>query len=482
METSAIRLYLCVILVFIAFNINANNTTSTFFTDPELDEEAIMARIKEMKSDVIPPRYDAVVRSYLHTYTIRLRDHSERVLGDRLVYFPMFEQKLAENDVPTDMKYLSIVESALEPTAVSRVGATGLWQFMPETGKYFGLEISKLVDERRDPEASTEAAIVFLKRLYKRFGSWELALAGYNSGGGRVSRAVKRGRSKNFWRIRRYLPRETRNYVPAFVAATYLVKYYEEHDLTPQYPSLDMQFTETTPVFDTITFYEIAQITGLPLETIEMLNPAYLQKKIPGREMGYPLVLPSRVMPAFKDYQDALRPDYKVRARIQSIPVYVRSTNLKVNQEYRKSFYYPFEGELLESVANKTGCSLHQLRAWNAAIESDTLNEKQEIVFYSAKKIRRFRLNETIPYFEFIPNPLPPVNVKRDEGDKIILLKKRLIERDGFIWYRLEEESTPFLVSQKLSFIEYNTILRLNDLKSNKVFPKGHELKIQRLK
>jgi membrane-bound lytic murein transglycosylase D len=265
MEPSAMKRYALLALFCVLGGVlNASNESNLTDPEPEYDEPAIIERINKMENEVVPPRYDDIVKSYLTTYTIKKREKAENILGQQVVYFPLFEKKLEEANLPTDLKYLSVVESALNPKAVSRVGATGLWQFMPATGEYYGLEINSVVDERSDPHRSTEAAIEYLSRLYDRFGNWELAIAAYNSGGGRVSRAIKRSRSKNFWKVRRYLPRETRNYVPAFIAANYLIKHYQEHELTPRYPELDQQITESIMVYDHTSFYEVAQVTELP--------------------------------------------------------------------------------------------------------------------------------------------------------------------------------------------------------------------------
>ena len=213
-----------------------------FASSPATFEETEVARrVELMNSEVVQPRYDVVVRSYLRTYLVNHRAKAQKILGRSVLYFPVFEDFLRRNNLPLDLKYLPIVESALEPKATSRVGAAGLWQFMPSTGRMYGLQVDDMVDERRDPLKSTEAAVVHLQDLFEKFENWELAIAAYNSGSGRVSRAVKRARSTSYWKIRGYLPRETANYVPAFIAASYLVRYFEEHGLEQEYPSLDLQ-------------------------------------------------------------------------------------------------------------------------------------------------------------------------------------------------------------------------------------------------
>ena len=197
--------------------------------DPVYDEAAVIERLKSIENPLVENRYNSIVRGYIKGYLFWNRDKTERILGRTVLYFPLMEEYLSKRNMPDKLKYLSVVESALYPHGVSRVGAVGLWQFMPETGKEYGLEINEFVDERKDPNKSTQAALDYLSRQYMKYGDWALALAAYKSGSGRVSRAIKRGRSKNFWRIRRYLPRETRNYVPAYIAATYMMEYYKEH-------------------------------------------------------------------------------------------------------------------------------------------------------------------------------------------------------------------------------------------------------------
>jgi membrane-bound lytic murein transglycosylase D len=389
MEPSAMKRYALLALFCVLGGVlNASNESNLTDPEPEYDEPAIIERINKMENEVVPPRYDNIVKSYLTTYTIKKREKAENILGQQVVYFPLFEKKLEEANLPTDLKYLSVVESALNPKAVSRVGATGLWQFMPATGEYYGLEINSVVDERSDPHRSTEAAIEYLSRLYDRFGNWELAIAAYNSGGGRVSRAIKRSRSKNFWKVRSYLPRETRNYVPAFIAANYLIKHYQEHELTPRYPELDQQITESIMVYDHTSFYEVAQVTELPLDMIEALNPAYLQGFIPARQKGYYLTLPKRVMPAFKDYIDQKRPDFEARLRVQSTPVYISKPEAEDHKLYEKSFYTVLEGESLESIAEKIGCTVHQLKAWNH-LHTSEIKPGRQLSLYSPKKIKR---------------------------------------------------------------------------------------------
>jgi len=269
-------------LLFVYFfvttgNISAQYSQSVTTTDntiPLYTDEEIRMRLRNIASCVIP-RYTDVVKGYIRTYTIKKRDKTERMLGKTVMYFPIFQKYAKEYGLPDALKYLSVTESALDPIAISSAKAVGLWQFMKLTGEEYGLRIDATVDERRDPHLSTDAAMRYLQRQYKRFGNWPLAIAAYNSGGGNVSRAVRRGRSKNFWKIRKYLPKETRNYVPAYIAAAYLLQNYEQHNLNPIYPEMDLQLTDAVKVYDNLDFNQISAMTGLSITTIRALNPSY---------------------------------------------------------------------------------------------------------------------------------------------------------------------------------------------------------------
>lgn len=445
--------------------------------DNGLDEAAITARIKEMKSEVVPPRFDNVVRSYLRTYLIYNRPKAESILGKSVMYFPIFEKHLRENKMPLDLKYLSVVESALEPKAISRARAVGLWQFMAPTAKEYGLKIDSNVDERYDPEKSTEAAVAYLKDLYRRFDDWSLALAAYNSGSGRVSRAIKRARSKDFWVIRHYLPRETRNYVPAFVAATYLMHHYEAHDLAPAYPPLDMQITETIKVYDEFLFEELAQLSELPLETIEILNPAYKKGIIPANEKGNYITLPKRLMTAFKDYVAARRPDTRY-SQIASSPIYVSGMRRDVNSNYIKSIYIVREGESLETIAKLLKCSVHQLKAWNT-LSSIKLSVGQELTVYYPKELKRFRQEElrivpVIPVAAITTLEPPSSSIKNLSVTDAFLL-------DRYIHYTVKRRERLRDIADKFPDISMQQLELLNQMEGKKMLKPGDIIKIQRL-
>lgn len=373
---------------------------NAFGHPPVYDEAIVKERLQQIEDPLFELKYNNVVRGYITGYLIRNRRTAELITGRSLLYFPLIESYLEQEDMPEKLKYLPVVESALRPHAISPVGACGLWQFMPGTAGDHGLKIDDYVDERLDPHKSTKAALEYLKREYDKYGSWMLALAAYNGGSGRVARAVKRGRSKDFWRIRRYLPRETRNYVPAYIAATYLMEYYKEHGVEPDYPTLEMQITESISIYNAISFYRIAQLTGLPLETIKALNPSFKRDLIPTDERGHYLILPKRVMPAVEDYLEAQQLDHFSADFFDDKPV--EALSAAPGKKYEHTLYHAKDGETIGQVAHKLKCSVHQLKAWNPTL-LDSLSTGQTLVVYFPKELRRFKPFKTVPPLACIP-------------------------------------------------------------------------------
>lgn len=472
------------------------------------DDATINARFGEMNC-LVKPKLTPAVRSYMKTYLQLRRAHSEVILGKTVMYFPMFEKKFREHDMPEDLKYLSIVESALRPKATSRVGAGGLWQFMPETGYSYGLEINEYRDDRSDPEMSTEAAIAYLKNAHNRFGNWELALAAYNSGAGRVNRAVRRARSKNFWKIQRYLPRETRAYVPAFIAATYLCKYYADHGLTPQYPSLDMQMTQTVKIYDHISFYKIGQLTGLSQYVIEDLNPAYNMGFVPANGKGYTLTLPKRVMQTVLDYLSHIkRPDGNQRdlsLAVTSVTIKSRPIKTDTRDEYFESMYTVQEGETMERIAEMYGITKNNIMAWNN-LTSPYAYVGQELKIFHPHKIERWsprtETEEAPPIESLALTPFAVAgldeNMRATRVEKATSYKKKRAKkaevkstdvkkkaagnatkmRGNYIYYRLEAGESLQDAADKFPGVRLQDILELNKLKKVR---KGLKIRIKKI-
>lgn len=263
-------------------------------------------RLKKMPTAIEMP-FNEVVKSYIEMYTGRKRGLVETMLGMSTYYMPIFEEALEREGMPLELKYLPIVESALNPDAVSRAGATGLWQFMLATGRDMGLEISTLVDERRDPLRSSEAAARFLKQLFNIYGDWSLAIAAYNCGPGNVNKALRLagGGKKDFWEIYPYLPKETKGYVPVFIAANYVMNYYDKHGISPALARRPI-LTDTVHVNERVHFNQISEVLNIPVSALRTLNPQYRQDIIPGNVHPYVLILPSHQALAFTVSRDSI--------------------------------------------------------------------------------------------------------------------------------------------------------------------------------
>lgn len=256
---------------------------------------------------VIPLAFNPYVKAYIDMYTVRRREQVNRMLGIGELYFPIFEQELDRRKMPIELKYLPVIESALNPNAVSKVGATGLWQIMYSTGKWLSLDIHSYLDERRDPYRSTEAAVEYLNRMYGTYGDWLLVIAAYNCGPGNVNKAIKRSGGKmTFWEIRPYLPQETRGYVPAFIAAMYVLHYFEDYKFVPQHTGFTYNQTDTVMVYQQVTLARIADVLGMEQLELEFLNPALTKSEIPPSKQGYALKLPITRIAAFEQFRDSI--------------------------------------------------------------------------------------------------------------------------------------------------------------------------------
>lgn len=301
------------------------------------------------------------VKSYIRTYTFTKQTNTRKMLGKRLTYFPIFEKKLKEYGLPTDLKYLSVVESALNPNAVSRVGAVGLWQFMPATGREYDLATNAAVEERSNVVKSSDAAARYLKHLYTQYNDWALALAAYNSGPTRVNSAIRRAGSRNFWKIQRYLPKETSNYVPAFIAATYICNFHSLHNLEAENPDYDEQLTDFIKVYDGMSFGAIADATGIGYAVVERLNPGFKRKYVPPSKDGYFVILPQRVMPAFVRYLNGLGSRKYMPERDYNALI----SNDFGDGKYYKSTFTNTTLEHIDKIAESLGYSPEHLKAWN---------------------------------------------------------------------------------------------------------------------
>lgn len=345
--------------------IDLGKDCSTSTINPQFSDSVYIDRLSRMPVIMEMP-YNDIVRKFIDTYTGRLRNQVSFMLSACNFYMPIFEEALDAYNLPLELKYLPIIESALNPSAVSRAGATGLWQFMLSTGKLYGLESNSLVDERRDPIKATWAAARYLKDMYDIYKDWNLVIAAYNCGPGNINKAIRRADGKtDYWAIYNYLPRETRGYVPAFIAANYVMTYYCKHNICPMETNIP-QSTDTVQVNRNLHFEQIADICHVPIEEIKSLNPQYKRNIVPGDSKPRTLRLPTEAISAFLDNQDTIYAHrsaelFKNRRTVASI-----NSGSKAAQGNGELTYYRIrKGDTLGGIARKFGVSVRQLRNWN---------------------------------------------------------------------------------------------------------------------
>lgn len=285
--------------------LSTDNDCKTTDENPVFSKEEYMSRLHRMPTIIEMP-WSEVVQACIDRYTVKSRRQVSYLLGACNFYMPFFEEALEAYQLPLELKYLPIIESALNPSAVSHAGAAGLWQFMPSAGKAYGLEMNTLVDERRDPVKSSWAAARLLRDLYNLFGDWHLAIAAYNCGPENINKAIRRaGGEKDYWKIYSYLPRETRGYVPAFIAANYVMTYYCEHNICPMQTQLPVK-TDTVMLDRNVTFQQISSVCGFSIDMLRSLNPQYRRDIVPGATALSSLRLPVGDVTRFIDLQDSV--------------------------------------------------------------------------------------------------------------------------------------------------------------------------------
>lgn len=329
---------------------------------PVYSDSVYYQRLRELDAATpIPLTYNQYVKDYIELYAVKKRGLTQKVMGLAQIYFPMFEEQLDKFNMPLELKYLAIVESALNPEARSRVGATGLWQFMYGTGKVYNLNVTSFVDDRRDPIRSTVAACEHMNDLYKMYKDWLLVLAAYNSGAGNVNKAIRRSGGKmDFWQIRPFLPLETRGYVPAFIGVTYVMSYAAEHNLRPITPHINHYEIDTVTVKDFLTFNQISENIQVPVEDLQFLNPSFKSGVIPAVPgKPYAIRLPKKYIPAFVNNEAQL---YALRAQKNTEQEQLVSTMKTVTQA---EYHRVKRGENLGLISNKYRCSVSDLKRWN---------------------------------------------------------------------------------------------------------------------
>ena len=406
--------------------------------------------------------YNEVVRNCINLYVDRRRNSVEYMLGLENFYFPMIEQILDEHQLPLELKYLAIIESALNPIALSRAGASGLWQFMLPTGKQYDLEINSLIDERRDPVKSTYAACRFLSDLYAIYGDWNLVIAAYNCGGGNVNKAIRRANgSTDYWKIYPYLPKETRSYVPLFIAANYVMNYHAQHQLYPVETTLPAA-TDTIMIDQQIHFSQISDILGIEVEHIRALNPQYKKDIIPGNSTKpRALRLPSMQAYAFIEKQDTI---VKHKAtEIFTNRTYVGDYNS--NNKNEKITHKVKSGETLTTIANKYGVTTASIRKWNG-LKTNKVGTGRQLTLYidnggyasqpTAKTTTKTTANKATTATKTEP-------AKNNSASKT----NSTNQAQSYEKYKVREGDSFFSIAKKYPGYTHTDLMKMNNMKSS---------------
>ena len=355
--------------------------------NPVFDKEVYIDRLKRLPTIIEMP-YNEVVQKFIDRYSGKLRRSVSYMLGAGNFYMPVFEEALEAYNLPLELKYLPVIESALNPTAVSRVGATGLWQFMIGTGKRYGLEVNSLIDERRDPVKASYAAAHYLSDLYKIFDDWSLVIAAYNCGPDKVNKAIHRAKgSADYWNIYPYLPKETRGYVPAFIAANYIMNYYCDHNICPMVTELPLK-TDTVVVNKDLHLEQIAQVLNINIQHLRNLNPQYRRDIVNGLNKPMTVRLPATLIGSFIDQEDSIY-------NFKTDELLLKRSVVEVNQEEpkvsRRSYYSSrHRSSATHSKSRKSRSRKSKRGGRNVTIKSgDTLSEIAERNHTTVAKLRK---------------------------------------------------------------------------------------------
>lgn len=330
----------------------------------DVSDDVMKERLERMNSFITLP-YNDKVRNFMVLYSEKMPAKMGNILGLCQYYMPIFEEIFSKYQLPDELKYVAIIESALNPTAVSRAGAKGMWQFMTKTAKSYGLEINSYVDERLDPFKSVDAAARYLEDSYRLFGDWNLAISSYNCGPGNVNKAIRRSGKRDFWSVYDYLPRETRGYVPAFVGAMYAIRYSKEYGIIPNSVQMPAQ-VDTFEIRKNLHLGQVSELVGIPMEELKSLNPQYIQDIIPGNSKTYVLRLPYNYSSAFIAHEDSIytyRHEYFMNP--QTLVSVKGSGNGRRCEGVARVTYKVKRGDSLGKIASRNHVSVKQLKAWN---------------------------------------------------------------------------------------------------------------------
>jgi len=454
---------------------------------PVYSDEEYGKRVCKIQSP-IPLVYNQQVREYIDLYAVRKRALTERVMGLAQLYFPLYEQVLDQNNLPLEFKYLSIVESALNATAVSRAGATGLWQFMLHTGQLYKLKVTSYIDERRDPAKATQAACEYFKNMYDIYHDWLLVIAAYNCGAGNINKAIARyeiklkktGNVQNgqptFWQISNYLPRETRGYVPAFIAVTYLMNNAKEHNLVAIPPVISFHEADTVLVEKKVSLRDVASVIDVPYELITYLNPVYKRGVIPDLDDPQVLRLPVNKVHTYLANVDKLFP-------AGDDPSFAMDKGSGNPMEYVtklvKQIHIVKRGERMASIADEYDCTVSDIKHWNK-IKSSKVFKGQRLVVYVPTKQKIETHAVVTPVHSDSANTAA---TKVDTAKKENVAQNNPASSDSdqsskFVWHIVQPGDTLWNIAQRYNGVTVEEIKAINNLSSNELKP-GTRLKVK---
>ncbi len=432
----------------ISVNLETENLTS------DTPDSILIKRLKAINS-FIPLPYNNIIKNHIIYYTQRIPNKIDLILGLSSYYLPIFEEIFDQYDMPKELKAMAIIESALNPVATSRVNARGIWQFMYRTARQYNLEINTYVDERLDPVASSHAAAKYLKDAYTIFGDWSLAIASYNCGAGNVNKAIRRaGGSRDFWTIYPYLPRETRGYVPSFVAALYTLAYYKDHGITPRAIAMPAH-VDTFEIRRPLHFGQISELIGITKEEIADLNPQYVKEIIPGTEnKTYLLKLPFNYTAQFVDHEKEI---YSFKDSVFFNPIVLNDA--KSVQTQSTTYHTVRRGETLGRIAQRYGVRLSDLQRWNGV--KSNIRVGQRLTIHK--------------------NGTPASTSKVSSAASAASTEKSTSKADEYLMYTVKKGDTLWEISRKFEGVSLNDIMKLNGFtKKSKIMP-GKKIKIKPL-
>ena len=418
--------------------------------NPVTSDAVYAARLAKLPR-MIPMTFNDEVRMCIDLYADRRRNLVEYALGWSDFYFPMFEETLDRYQLPLELKYLAIVESALNPTAVSPAGASGIWQFMLPTGKMYGLEINSLVDERRDPIKSTEAACRYFRDMYAIYGDWHLVIASYNCGPGAVNKAINRAKGqKDFWKIYQYLPAETRKYVPLFIAINYVMSYYNEHNLYPTEINFPLS-TDSVMINKEIHFDQIAEVMQIDKNQLRALNPQYRRDIIPGHSKPYALQLPAAYAYGFVQLEDSI-------AMHRSDELFAnRTKNVVSHQE--KIIHKVKSGETMVAIASQYGVTTAQIRRWNG-LKSTRISSGRSLTIYADNG--GYALNNS--------STTKAAAAEKSSGTQTQLASKTTTKSSGngsYTTYKVKSGDSFYTIAKNYPGVSANDIMNFNNASSS---------------